>query len=82
MTEQMSLFGEPGDAERVEVLDALQVGDVVTHRLEPGLVGRIEVIEDGRAALRLITWPTEFLRRWYSDGRTCPVLAVNLLLSE
>ena len=82
MTEQMSLFGEPGDTERVEALDTLQVGDVVTHRLAPELRGCVVAIEDGRAALRLATWPTEFLRRWYSDGRLCPVLAVNLISSE
>lgn len=34
----IGLFGEPGGTERVEALDALQEGDLVRHRLVPGLV--------------------------------------------
>ena len=81
MTEQMSLFGEPGGAERFEALDGLREGDVVAHLLVPGLVGRIEAIEDGRARLKLITWPTEHLRRWHRD-RPMPAAVINLILAE
>ena len=82
MAEQLTLFGEREGSAGVVALDALQVGDVVIHQECPGLRGQIVAVEDGRAALRLLTWPTEFLRRWYNDGRTCPVLVANLILSE
>ena len=82
METQMTLFGEPGGTERVGDLDALQEGDLVAHRLVPELRGRVVALQDGRARLKLLTWPSAFLRRWYGDGRLCPVLAGNLVLAE
>ena len=72
MTEQMSLF---------DALDGLQAGDVVAHRLEPELRGRIVAIEGERARLRLLTWPTTWLRRWYRE-KPMPALVINLVLAE
>ena len=81
MTEQWALFGESGGTERIVALDALREGDVVAHRLVPGLVGRIVAIKDGRAALRLLTFPSDHLRRWYRD-KPMPVRVENLTLAE
>ena len=72
MTEQLSF---------IEALSGLQAGDLVAHRLATGLRGQIVTIKDGRATLRLLTWPTTWLRRWYRD-KPMAALTCNLVLAE
>ena len=60
--------------------EALLVGAVVRHRLNPDLVGRIVSLDTTSARIELLTWPTDWWKQWGS--RPVPVLVENLELAE
>ena len=56
----------------------LAVGAVVRHRLNRELVGRIVWLDTDHAQIELLSWPTDWWRRW--GTRPVPVLTENLEL--
>lgn len=59
--------------------EALSVGAVVRHLLNPDLVGRIVCMDTTRAKIELLAWPSPWFQRWYSN-RLMPALLDNLEL--
>ena len=73
----------PGDREESPpggTTEALCVGAVVHHRLNRELVGRIVWLDTDHAQIELLSWPTDWWRRW--GARPVPVLVGNLELVE
>jgi len=71
----------PGNCEdfpQESLSEALSVGAVVRHRLNPELIGRITSLDTTKATIELLTWPTPWWRRW--GKRPVPVLVENLEL--
>jgi heat shock protein HspQ len=54
-----------------------EVGQIVRHRLHPGLRGRIIEMEGRWAFLELLTYPSHFFHMWFAN-RPMPVLLENL----
>lgn len=60
--------------------NGLSVGDVVRHCQNSELVGRIVSLNTTSARIELLTWPTDWWRRW--GNRPVPVLTEYLELVE
>jgi hypothetical protein len=61
--------------------DALCPGDIVRHRLSPGLLGRIVEIGHRRAKIELLAWPPDDWWRTWGRG-PAPVMVENLVRAE
>ena len=61
--------------------EGLSVGDVVRHRQNWELLGRIVEIDTTSARIELLTWPTDWWRQQWGK-RPVPVLTENLELVE
>jgi hypothetical protein len=59
----------------------LSVGDLVCHKANSELVGRIVEINGQQARLELLTWPTAWYRVWFAK-RPMPARVENLILAE
>jgi len=62
-------------------VDALCPGDIVRHRLSPGLLGRIVEIGRRRAKIELLAWPPDDWWRTWGRGPV-PVMVENLVRAE
>ena len=72
--------GSPNAQQEDRSETQLQMGDVVRHRLNSELVGRIVWLDASKAKVELLSWPTEWWRQW--GQQPVPVRLENLELIE